>query len=148
MALALIEHAAGRVDELSLQALSLARDVAGDTPVEALLAGPGAREAAAQLGAHGVARAYVAEDERLETYAPEAWAHCVTELRRAAAAERRRRRGHEPRQRGARPRRRAARPAVRRQLTGILPGEPLTVTRVRWGGSLVEEARVHGSLRS
>jgi hypothetical protein len=40
MALALIEHAAGRVDELSLQALSLARDVAGDAPVEALLAGP------------------------------------------------------------------------------------------------------------
>ena len=70
MALALIEHAAGRVDELSLQALSLARDLAGDAPLEALLVGPGAREAATQLGAHGVARAHVAEDERLDAYAP------------------------------------------------------------------------------
>jgi electron transfer flavoprotein alpha subunit len=27
----------------------------------------------------------------------------------------------------------------------LTPGEPATVTRVRWGGSLLEEARVHGS---
>src|SRR6516225_3543419 len=25
------------------------------------------------------------------------------------------------------------------------PGDPLTLTRVRWGGSLLEEARLHGS---
>jgi electron transfer flavoprotein alpha subunit len=29
--------------------------------------------------------------------------------------------------------------------TAIEVGSPLTVTRVRWGGSLLEEARVHGS---
>ncbi len=146
MALALIEHAAGRVDELSLQALSLARDLAGDAPLEALLVGPGAREAAAQLGAHGVARAHVAEDERLETYAPEAWAHCVTELverlQPNAVIAAGTNRGNEV----------LAHVGARLDLpfaanvTGILPGEPLTVTRVRWGGSLIEEARVHGSL--
>ncbi|MBV9366289.1 MAG: electron transfer flavoprotein subunit alpha/FixB family protein [Solirubrobacterales bacterium] len=27
----------------------------------------------------------------------------------------------------------------------VAPGDPLTVTRVRWGGSLLEEARLHGS---
>jgi electron transfer flavoprotein alpha subunit len=27
----------------------------------------------------------------------------------------------------------------------VTPGDPATVTRVRWGGSLLEEARVHGS---
>jgi electron transfer flavoprotein alpha subunit len=27
----------------------------------------------------------------------------------------------------------------------VAPGDPATVTRVRWGGSLLEEARVHGS---
>jgi electron transfer flavoprotein alpha subunit len=27
----------------------------------------------------------------------------------------------------------------------VTPGEPASVTRVRWGGSLLEEARVHGS---
>jgi electron transfer flavoprotein alpha subunit len=29
--------------------------------------------------------------------------------------------------------------------TALTPGEPATVTRVRWGGSLLEEARVHGA---
>ncbi|MBV9798429.1 MAG: electron transfer flavoprotein subunit alpha/FixB family protein [Solirubrobacterales bacterium] len=28
---------------------------------------------------------------------------------------------------------------------GVTPGQPATVRRVRWGGSLLEEARVHGS---
>ncbi|HWT22637.1 MAG TPA: electron transfer flavoprotein subunit alpha/FixB family protein [Solirubrobacteraceae bacterium] len=146
MALALIEHAAGRADELSLQALALARELAGDKPVEALLVGPGAREAAAQLGAHGVSRAHVAEDERLEAYAPGAWARCVTELvgrldpRAVVGAGTNR--GNEV----------LAHVAARLELpfaancTGILPGEPLTVTRVRWGGSLIEEARVHGAV--
>ena len=27
----------------------------------------------------------------------------------------------------------------------VTPGEPLTLTRVRWGGSLLEEARLHGA---
>jgi len=146
MALALIEHAAGRVDELSLQALSLARDVAGDGPVEALLIGPGARDAAGQLGAHGVSRAHVAEDERLEAYAPGAWAHCVCELverlQPTAVVAAGTNRGNEV----------LAHVGARLDLpfaanvTGILPGEALTVTRVRWGGSLIEEARVHASL--
>jgi electron transfer flavoprotein alpha subunit len=29
--------------------------------------------------------------------------------------------------------------------TSAIPGDPLTLTRVRWGGSLLEEARLHGS---
>ncbi len=29
--------------------------------------------------------------------------------------------------------------------TSLTPGDPATVTRVRWGGSLLEEARLHGS---
>ena len=29
--------------------------------------------------------------------------------------------------------------------TTVTPGEPLTLTRIRWGGSLLEEARLHGS---
>jgi electron transfer flavoprotein alpha subunit len=29
--------------------------------------------------------------------------------------------------------------------TSVTPGDPLTLTRVRWGGSLLEEARLHGS---
>ncbi len=29
--------------------------------------------------------------------------------------------------------------------TSVTPGDPATVTRIRWGGSLLEEAHVHGS---
>jgi len=29
--------------------------------------------------------------------------------------------------------------------TSVTPGDPLTLTRVRWGGSLLEEARLHGA---
>jgi electron transfer flavoprotein alpha subunit len=29
--------------------------------------------------------------------------------------------------------------------TSVTPGDPITLTRVRWGGSLLEEARLHGS---
>src|ERR1700760_446468 len=30
-------------------------------------------------------------------------------------------------------------------VTQVTPGEPLTLTRMRWGGSLLEEALLHGS---
>ena len=45
--LALVEHEGGQVDELSLQALSLARELAGGEPLTALLVGEGGREASA-----------------------------------------------------------------------------------------------------
>jgi electron transfer flavoprotein alpha subunit len=143
MVLVLVEHEGGQVDQLSLQALALARDV-GDPA--ALLVGEGARDAAAQLGAHGVTTAFVAEDDRLSAYAPAAWARCVDDvIERAgpsAVVAAGTNRGNEV----------LAHVAAWRDLpfaancTAIGSGEPLTVTRVRWGGSLLEEARVHGSL--
>jgi electron transfer flavoprotein alpha subunit len=144
--LILVEHEGAGIDELSLQALALARQLAGGGSVSALLVGEGARDGAALLGAHGVARAYVAEDERLAAYAPAAWAASVIELMDrlepdavvAAGSNR----GNEV----------MSHVAARRDLpfaancTDIVDGgSPLTVTRVRWGGSLLEQARVHGA---
>jgi electron transfer flavoprotein alpha subunit len=144
MVLALVEHEGGSVGELSLQALTLARDLGG--PLSALLVGEGGREAAAQLGAYGVALAHVAEDERLGAYAPGAWASCVEELidrtAPAAVVAAGTERGNEV----------LAHVAARRDLpfaancTAVTAGDELTVTRVRWGGSLYEEARVHADL--
>jgi electron transfer flavoprotein alpha subunit len=148
--LVLVEHAGGAVDELSLQALALARGLAGGDPVETLLVGEGARDAAAGLGAHGVATAHVAEDERLSSYAPGAWATCVTELvdrmRPSAVVAAGSNRGNEV----------LGHVAARLDLpfaanctaAGAAPegGDGLAVTRVRWGGSLLEEARIHGAL--
>jgi electron transfer flavoprotein alpha subunit len=139
--LVLVEHDAGSVDELSLQALALARELG--EPVEALLVGDG--EAAAGLGAHGVATVHVAEDERLAAYAPAAWARCVTDLldrlEPSAVVAAGTNRGNEV----------LAHVAARLDLpfaancTQVAAGSPLRLTRIRWGGSLLEEAALHGS---
>jgi electron transfer flavoprotein alpha subunit len=148
MVLVFVEHERGELDELSLQALTFARGYAGGEPVDAVVAGAGAAEAAGALGAHGVATVHVAEHDALaDSYAPQAWARAVAQLAErlapaaviAAGSER----GHEL----------AAHAAV---MTGgalaancvaATPGEPALVTRQRWGGSLLEEARLHGPMK-
>jgi electron transfer flavoprotein alpha subunit len=145
--LLLVEHdGAGAVDELSLQALTLARELAGDGVVTALLVGPGAEGAAGALGSFGVANALVAADDRLDAYAPGAWARSATDaLERSGAAAlvaAGSNRGNEV----------LAHVAARRGLpfaanvtavAGPAGGDSLELTRVRWGGSLLEEARLH-----
>ena len=141
--LVLVEHGPEGVDELSLQALALARQLG--EPVEALLVGPGGADAATGLGAHGVASAHVAEDERLGAYAPGAWARCATDLAASlepsAIVASGSNGGNEV----------MAHVAARLGLpfaancTRVEAGDPLNLTRVRWGGSLLEEARLHGS---
>jgi electron transfer flavoprotein alpha subunit len=135
MVLVLVEHAGGQPDELSLQALAFAPG----EPVEALLAGPGARDAAAALP---VSVAHVAEDERLDAYAPGAWARCLTELiertQPSAVVAAGTTRGNEV----------LAHVGARLDLPFAANCTELSdgsVTRLRWGGSLLEEAVIHGS---
>ena len=141
MSLVLIEHQDGHPDELSLQALALARTIAENGPLEALLLGPGAPEAARELGAHGVTTAHVAEDERLGSYAPMAWARCLAQAAEGASAivAAGSNRGNEV----------MAHVAARMDLPFAAnctkASEDGTVTRIRWGGSLLEEARIKGS---
>jgi electron transfer flavoprotein alpha subunit len=139
--LVLIEHQDGRPDELSLQALALTRTIAENAPLEALLIGPGGTDAANELGAHGVTTAHVAEDDRLAAYAPAAWARCVTQAAEGATAivAAGSNRGNEV----------MAHVAARMDLPFAAnctkASEDGTVTRVRWGGSLLEEAHIKGS---
>jgi electron transfer flavoprotein alpha subunit len=141
--LVLTEHQDGRPDELSLQALALARTIAGEGPLEALLIGPGATDAANELGAHGVTTAHVTEDDRLAAYAPAAWARCIAEVadRTGASAivAAGSNRGNEV----------MAHVAARMDLPFAAnctkASKDGTVTRIRWGGSLLEEARIKGS---
>jgi electron transfer flavoprotein alpha subunit len=141
--LALIEHQDSRPDELSLQALALARTLARGAPVEALLIGPGAADAAKELGAHGVTTAHVAEDDRLAAYAPAAWARCVTDVigktNPAAVVAAGSNRGNEV----------MAHVGARLDLPFAAnctkASEDGRVTRIRWGGSLLEEAQIKGS---
>jgi electron transfer flavoprotein alpha subunit len=142
--LVLVEHESGRPDELSLQALALARGMAeAGGPLEALLVGPGGAEAARELGAHGVTTAHVTEDDRLAAYAPAAWARCVTDAidktNPSAIVAAGSNRGNEV----------MAHVAARMDLpfasNCTKASEDGTVTRIRWGGSLLEEAHIKGS---
>ena len=142
-ALVPIEHYGGEVDESSLQALTLARAYA-DGAVHAVLVGAGAEQAAAG-GLGGVATAFVATLEA-DAFAPDAWACAVCELVGrlspavvvAAGSDR----GNDL----------MARVAARLDLplaancTAAAPTDSgALVTRVRWGGSLLEEATLEGS---
>jgi electron transfer flavoprotein alpha subunit len=143
MTLVYVEHQDGRPDDASLQAIALARGIAGAAPLHALLAGPGAEDAAAGLGVHGVATAHVAEHEALATHAPVALARCIGELIErlsppavaAAGSER----GNELMAHVAA----IGDLPLAANCIAAEPGDPLTVTRIRWGGSLLEEARLH-----
>ena len=136
--LALVEHEGGSPDELSLQALALARDLGG--PLHAFSVG----EAVTGLGAYGVETLHLAEDDRLSAYAPAAWAACLEQLidrlQPSAIVAAGTNRGNEV----------LGHLAARRDLpfaaNVIAVGGDGTVTRVRWGGSLLEEARIHGDL--
>jgi electron transfer flavoprotein alpha subunit len=126
-------------EELSFQAITLARDLG--SPVHALSVGdPGT-----ELGAYGVETLHLVEDDRLSAYAPAAWAACldqlIDELSPAAVVAAGTNRGNEV----------LGHLAARRDLpfaaNVIAVGGDGTVTRVRWGGSLLEEARIDSDLK-
>jgi electron transfer flavoprotein alpha subunit len=133
--------------EPSLQAVTFARGLAQklDLPLHALLVG-GAEHAAA-LGELGVERAHVAEHDALRDYAPAAWAKTlaglVQRVRPAAVVAAGSERGNEV----------LARAAAVLDLplavncTSAEPGEEYTVTRLRWGGSLLEDARLSAPVK-
>jgi len=79
MILALVEHAEGRPERLSLEMLSLARRVGAATgePIHAVLFGTTARDVAGQLVGRGVGTAHLVENDRLTDFAPAAWAASI-----------------------------------------------------------------------
>jgi len=130
--LVFVEHANGALDDLSAQALTLARGLAKGE-VEAIAVGE------VDVGPYGATTLHVAELEA--DYAPAAWAAAVAELAGrlspsavvAAGTDR----GNEV----------MAHVAARLDLpfaANCVAVDGDTVTRTRWGGSLLEEARIHG----
>lgn len=149
MILGLIDHDRGKLNELSLEMLTFGRRLASElnAPLEAILIGEPARPLVERLKAYGVAAVHLAEHQRLDDYAPEAWAQCVIEIISAAkpqavmaaASDR----GSEV----------MAHVAARANLplaancVEVQPGVPYRVMRQRWGGSLLEEAHLNGSVK-
>ena len=149
MILVVIEHENGTLDRLSAEALTLGRTLADATnePLEAVAWGTGAREAAGAVGGAGVRTLHGLDDARLSEHAPEAigkaLAQLVGSLGPTALVAPSSDRSAEV----------MAHVAARADLplaancTDVRPGEPWQVTRQRWGGSLLEEARLEGSTR-
>ena len=144
MILVLVEHADGRPERLSLEALTFARRFAqggSDSGVDVVLIGAGAAEAATGLAGWGVATAHIADDDRLRAFAPAAWAGSIEGLLGtlapsvvlASGSDR----GNEV----------MAHLAARTDLpfaANVTDADPangsLRLTRQRWAGSLLEDA--------
>jgi len=149
MILVVVEHEAGAPDRLSSEALTLGRALAeaAGSPLEAVAWGPGAAGLAAPLGGVGVTALHVVEHPGLTDHAPEALGMALAQLverdRPAAVVGTASDRGAEV----------LAHVAARTGLplaancTEVRPGDPWQVTRQRWGGSLLEEARLEGTTR-
>ena len=145
--LVVVEHDRGVMAPASSEALTAGRQlVAGSGSLEALTIGADADGLAGELGRFGVATVHQAHHDLLSDYSPEAWgavvAQTAEELAPSAVLAAGTDRGHEV----------LAHAAARLDLpmiancTAITPGEPWTVTRVRWGGSLLEEAKLEASV--
>jgi electron transfer flavoprotein alpha subunit len=144
--LVFVEHADGRPERTSLEALVVARRLAegGSGPIEAVLVGGGAA-AATWLAPQGVDVAHLVEHPDLTDYAPAAWAASIQQLmdRRSPTAivASGTDRGNEVMAYvGAR----TGLPLAANCLTAgpAAADVPIELTRQRWAGSLIEEARL------
>lgn len=145
MILVYVDHENGEVDPLSLQAVTFARSL-GAKPIEAIVAGSSGAKCAATLAQYGVEQIHVAEHPALDDYAPVAAARAVIQIIEtskptlvlgAGSA-----RGNEVMAHVA---------AITDQPLAtdcftITLGSPAEVTRARWGGNLIEHAKVHSDV--
>jgi electron transfer flavoprotein alpha subunit len=132
-----LEHAAGAVDEPSLQAVTLARSLAGDGAMHAVIASSTPLEGLAPPPA--AETVHVAVHDAYAAYGPRAVAEAIVELagrlEASAVVGPGTERGNEV----------LAHVAALFDLplaANCVAVQESVVTRVRWGGSLLEEARV------
>jgi electron transfer flavoprotein alpha subunit len=147
MLLMLVEDDAGALDEVSRQALTLARGLAGASGLEAVVVGDVGAFLRAQLAAAGVDRVHAVTHERLGDYSPDGWAAAVSQILLARQADAV---GAAGTVRGTEV---LAHVAARLDLplatgcVGIEPGPRWTVTRLRWGGVLHEDATLDAAVK-
>lgn len=141
LVLVLVATADGVFDKVSLQALTLGSSLADGGPVHALLIGDHA--VAGELGGWGATHVHVADHPALAAFAPDAMAAIVDDLAASLGADAVIGAGTEAGNTVmARAAARAGLPFAANCIAAT-PGSPLNVTRLRWGGSLLEQAAVH-----
>jgi len=153
MILGVVEHDRGKLNDLSLQMLTLGRQLAGrlNIPLHAIVIGEAARTLADKLATYGVSTVHVAGyppgDDRLDDYAPEAWAKSVVELMATANPEVAMAAGTDRGQEVMAHVAAFTDLPMASNCTEIQPGDPYELTRIRWGGSLLEKAEMTGSTK-
>jgi electron transfer flavoprotein alpha subunit len=139
--LVLATAAEGAVDRVSLQALTFAAGLADGGTIHALLLGDGALAPA--LGEWGASEVHVPDHPALATFGPDAIARTVDELATNLRADVVVGPGTDDGNTVmARAAARAGLPFAANCI-GVQPGSPLSVTRQRYAGSLLEEAAIH-----
>ncbi len=144
MLLVVVEHNAGTITEPGLEALTFGRGFASKLGVDmsAVLIGAADDSAASTAGQYGANEVVVAENALLENFGPEAWGEAIAQLvaklspraMLACGSER----GNEVMAQAAA---RMNMPFVA-NCADITPGDGgnWTMTRIQWGGSLLEDA--------
>jgi electron transfer flavoprotein alpha subunit len=135
----ILVYVEGAGDELSAQAVAFARGLGEE--VQAVCVGPDA----AAVGALGVATVHVPDDPRLDAYAPAAYGQAIATLAAAldptAIIAPGSDRGNEVLAHVAA----QLDQPLSANTTAMTIGSPASVTRLRWGGSLLEEAQLDGA---
>ena len=144
MVLAFVEHEAGEPGEITLEQFTVVRELAAAAgePVRAVTFGEAGDEAAEALGAYGVEAVHHVVHDGLDGYAPRAWAAALAQLVEAqaptAVTAAGTDRGHEVLSHlGA-----SLGLPVAANCLSVDPGDAYELTRQRWGGSLLEHARL------
>lgn len=140
--LVLVTTADGALDRVSLQALTLANSAAAGGPVHALLVGDASL--ADRVGEWGATSVHVAEHPALAAgaFAPDAVARAVDDLAASLGATVIVGAGTEAGNNVmGRVAARAGLPFAA-NCVAVTAGDPLVVTRQRWGGSLLEESAI------
>ena len=149
MILVLIEHDRGEISKVSLQTVSAGLALAEQigTTLEAVLIGADSIHLKDDLSVAGVTTVRHVVHERLTDYVPEAWAQSLVQLINSLSPELvlapGTDRGHEVlAHAGAR-----LNVSIAANCIEIKPGEPFEMTRIRWGGSLLEESTLSGETK-
>lgn len=148
MLLVVVEHDRGALADASLEVLTLARGpaTAMGVAVHAVTVGESADKLAEGLGRYGASVVHQVHHEMLTDYGPEAWGDAVAQVALAegalAVVACGTDRGNEVLAHVA---------ALMDQpfasnCLEVTPGAPWELTRVRWGGSLLERATLDGAI--
>lgn len=150
MILGVMEFEDKQLTEASVQMISLAQEVAtgiGDELIALVIGGNDCAELTDQLGSYGVAKTIITADERLENYAPVAWAGVVSQViadrkpvmvMTAGTDKGNEFMTHLAAMTGQ---------PLASNITAVAGGEPFRITRSRWGGGLLEESTLDGSCK-